>query len=194
MTVPNLPYHDWQPAEPPQYSGFRVRCSRCPATGVQPALRHIETEAYDHYGRGRPLDEWPEIVPDRPAYLDNCPLPMPDPIPPALTPAEWAAGAVDRVNLLAHMQPGLLVCRTPGDASVLADDDDLPALIALANAALPDDDPRKITRADVEAVQAAAGRIEGEWGALGPVGNRSEEHATELDALAAKLAALLPPD
>jgi hypothetical protein len=56
--------------------------------------------------------------------------------------------------------------------------------VARHNAKLPDGDPRKITRADVKAIQRVEATLRsGEW-----------DLALTLDALADKLAALLPPE
>jgi hypothetical protein len=108
-------------------------------------------------------------------------------IRPALTPDEWKnrrAGsvAIDAVDDDVH-----LVVRDPDDEIVsVSGNDELWALIALANAALSDGDPRKFTPADV-----AVARIVGE------AVRRDEPGAAQLLALAdllqGKLAALLPP-
>jgi hypothetical protein len=76
------------------------------------------------------------------------------------------------------------------------------AVMALANSELPDDDPQKITREMVERMQQAAtyvrsatrqeyGYDEGNWG---NVPRHYIAVANGLDADAAKLAALLPPE
>lgn len=91
-----------------------------------------------------------------------------------------------------HIQPAL----TPEDwreiLAVGADCANPHQTMALANAALPDDDPRKIRREDVEALANArafsidpASVIEGEI----PI---DRDATARLRALAAKLAALLP--
>jgi hypothetical protein len=54
--------------------------------------------------------------------------------------------------------------------------------MAIANAALPDDDPRKITRADVDAIETAMTHA---------IGYQTRGAIKELRA---KLAALLPPE
>lgn len=109
-------------------------------------------------------------------------------IPPALTPEEWAKvqrdtlmpyDAFDAISAFGMSRP------SNADSAV--------ALIALANAALPDRDPRKITRADVDALRQLAGTVRIPTGDgmtfLTPGGG--PPWAT---ALAAKLAALLPPE
>lgn len=106
-------------------------------------------------------------------------------IEPALTPEEWQ-------EKVAWLWKGETVGPTVGltrqGMVVIADDDyyagfthtidRAPALIALANAALPDDDPRKITRAKLQRMIDAA------------------KFADALDALdfAEALASYLPPD
>lgn len=97
-------------------------------------------------------------------------------IPPALTPDEW--------RLLDLWLCGKMPGGKVRGIVVL----DLPyahhhPAMAVANACLPDGDPRKITREDVKIAEQAAGVLEDEWGLQeGPAHN-----------LAAKLAALLPP-
>lgn len=63
--------------------------------------------------------------------------------------------------------------------------DDIVRVMAYSNAALPDGDPRKITRRDVERLREGAAVMPTE-------GWRNEEDFVL--QLAAKLAALLPPD
>lgn len=66
------------------------------------------------------------------------------------------------------------------------------AVIALANAALPDDDPRKITRADVTRCRVAA--YEAEARHDGTIERSDYETMNAWRQLADKLAALLPPE
>lgn len=61
------------------------------------------------------------------------------------------------------------------------------AVVAAANAALPDDDPRRITATDVASLDEAIEFVE-------PLVDREEPLKAELTALRNKLAALLPPD
>lgn len=89
---------------------------------------------------GRP----PRQHPDR---LSGLPVSS-TPIAPALTPEEWAS----KPRLEKYV---IVFTRTIGEP----DPDILPTsamLIAVANAALPDDDPRKITRAKLEALRSLA--------------------------------------
>lgn len=64
-------------------------------------------------------------------------------------------------------------------------------LIALANAALPDTDPRKITRETVSALRIAAIALDMDAAAF-DVDNNA--HAQAVRALAAALASYLPPE
>lgn len=94
---------------------------------------------------------------------------MPDPIEPALTAEEWADFA--RSSRLARK----------GMLGAVLGSGQLPKVLAMANAALPDGDPRKITRDDVLILRQVVGAWFPDW--------RMEA----LAELAAKLAALLPP-
>lgn len=99
-------------------------------------------------------------------------------IKPALTAEEWAEGDeegntfVDR-TAWAYEEAGVT---------------DRFQLMALCNHALPDDDPRKIVRADVQRCMAAADRAEEHSGYNG------DWRRSDWRDLAAKLAALLPPE
>jgi hypothetical protein len=75
-------------------------------------------------------------------------------IAPALTALEWEEALAWPHGLLDYLVK-------PGDAIGYGKDkpEDLRALIALANAALPDDDPRKITRAGVTAMRDDAAKL-----------------------------------
>lgn len=70
---------------------------------------------------------------------------------------------------------------------------DLPRLIALANAALPDPDPRKITREWIEVIRAAArDAVCGIEDAS--LVQAAERHAMALTAIADALESYLPPE
>jgi hypothetical protein len=102
--------------------------------------------------------------------LSDC-RPMPDEtraIEPALTPEEWKRF---------RKSPGLW-CDEVGHTA-----DDCFENMAINNAALPDGDPRKITREDVVLLAQAADTWENEGG-----------DPSQLHILAAKLAALLAPE
>ena len=80
--------------------------------------------------------------------------------------------------------------RTPRNGAGLGlTDDQTAALARLCNTALPDGDGRKITRADVARLEHAADEFDNEWSDGEPT-----EGATSLRRIAAKLAALLPPE
>jgi len=111
-------------------------------------------------------------------------------IQPALTAEEWAEGqksfdavtiAVDQIRF----GKGALSLTTPR-YSALMQGDIVPAIAALANAALPDDDPRKLVAADIALLDQL-------------IGLRDDLGYAMLDmypiaALRAKLNALLPPE
>lgn len=96
-------------------------------------------------------------------------------IRPALTPEEWA-------DIRAH---GLPNCCVANDFYSEV------AQLAMANYALPDADPRKITRTDVEWLRKLL--YDRGW-EDGKPGEDEPEWDQQRDALAAKLAALLPPE
>ena len=94
---------------------------------------------------------------------------------PALTAEEWKR--FDPKDAASHCE-----------ANAVAYETDFHVMMAIANAALPDDDPRKITREDVRYLRDTALFLR----------TRVDEHGDDvgdpnLTALAAKLAALLPP-
>ena len=96
---------------------------------------------------------------------------IPDPIEPALTAEEWADFA--RSSRLART----------GMLEAVLGSGQLPKVLAMANAALPDGDPRKITPQDVLDLQSMSNTMDYE-----PV-----MYSGDIDRIAAKLAALLPP-
>ena len=106
-------------------------------------------------------------------------------IRPALTPAQWKehrAGAVfvhvvDDETHVVVADPDNQLVSVSGPSEVFA-------LMALANDALPDDDPRKLTRADVALLNALLVKID----AREPSGMLAIA-----EALRDKVAALLPP-
>lgn len=127
---------------------------------------------------------------------------MSDRIPIALTVEEWGAMRVEFVGLpdLVFHDDGdgmeLVACGDDGSALEkwkfnVAPDIDLPALIALANAALPDDDPRKITREWVREICYAAEAAA--WGD-GAQNESDRQAAAALNAIAAALESYLPPE
>lgn len=101
---------------------------------------------------------------------------------PALTPGNWE-------GLTMHpffIRRGKLHMWT-GDGVLLLEQ--LDGIIALANHALPDTDPRKLGWSDVEMLEDLAEDVDGEWG----IGDMKDPKVLPILALAAKLAALLPP-
>lgn len=106
---------------------------------------------------------------------------MTDEIKPVLTSDEWTARCYrdGDMHVDADLLGGCVVVSAGGDAAYVATAD-ASAAIALLNDLLPADSPYKITRDDVELVEYQAGRV--------PDGYR------RMIALAAKLAALLPPE
>lgn len=102
------------------------------------------------------------------------------PIPPALTPEEWAENGDPVVDGYIDWQTCIVDVNShySGDGSKRF----IPGLIALANAALPDDHPAKITRADVENLRALLG------------GDAWAVAKADIRRLADALASYLPPE
>ena len=101
---------------------------------------------------------------------------MAETIAPALTPEEWQQKSA---LLEAHMGRDTAVSVVDSHfvlrahdtwrgerytAAVSATPHHLVRIIALANAALPDDDPRKITRVTIAEIRNAAENVDHEWG------------------------------
>jgi len=123
---------------------------------------------------------------------------MSDEIRPALTADEWAKTSFIRPDstFTAYGSDGRVFeaaaynmaaeCLPDSELDIgdtIWTGEPVASLIALANYALPDDSPYKITQADVELIRDSAEEFRVSW----PVGERG------LLAVAAKLAALLPP-
>jgi hypothetical protein len=119
---------------------------------------------------------------------------MPDDPRPALTPEQWAERNVDTEAFYGYVDDaGIIVGETGedmgGPVGVFVYQDHLPAVMALANAALPDGHPNKVTRADVEDLAAVISAYD--WDTIhGEPLARRERAARAL----AKLRALLPPE
>lgn len=94
-------------------------------------------------------------------------------IPPALTPDEWAS--MDHPHTIENA------------VEIAAATWNYPQAMALANAALPDDSPHKITRADVDFLRDELG---GDWW----LGDPEDPDAPRMKRILAKLYALLPPE
>jgi hypothetical protein len=106
---------------------------------------------------------------------------------PALSAEEWADGAHHGV---AYVDDGalLVVHHDRHQEDVRVEADDLPAVMALANAALPDGHPQKLTPAMVDALDALD-----DPAAHDPSANGGPAHGGEVARLRAALRALLPP-
>ena len=120
----------------------------------------------------------------------------PTKIQPALSADEWATGTPyysanplrwhvrrDRAGEVVGGEVTHYWCNTGADIPV--EHDELLATIAMCNAALPDNDPRKITRNSVQLLRNVA---DGEYGGV------SWGTSGDLLALAAALSAYLPPE
>jgi hypothetical protein len=120
---------------------------------------------------------------------------MSDEIKPALTPEEWASVMADnRDDFGDETGPlkGVAIAYTNGILrdGMLCNPYAPDALIALLNHALPDADSRKFTQDDVDALLTIAFRIEDADSVM--LGGKTWAEV-ELRALAARIAALLPP-
>jgi hypothetical protein len=88
---------------------------------------------------------------------------MNDPIRPALTSEEWEGRRSGPVHVEIINDEVHVVVRDPDDSLVsVSGTDELCALIALANDALPDDEARKLTRTDVVLLRILADQIDAE--------------------------------
>ena len=96
---------------------------------------------------------------------------MSDHVPPALTQEEWA-------EIQAMHDP---LSHDTLFEGVVDPVGQLPYMMAVANYALPEDDPHKITRADVLKLR--------DW----RYGCIAQDHAEWTDSLLRRIAALLPP-
>lgn len=123
---------------------------------------------------------------------------MSDELKPALTPEEWRDAEVRPAFAQARdRNPAAdAIFQFYADKYGYADylkQDDLPKVIALANAALPDDSPYKITPLDVERLRNAARSMRA--GIPVPAFAPLDYLTTgDLLRLADKLAAILPPE
>lgn len=106
-------------------------------------------------------------------------------VEPALTPDQWRWWLGPTVNLSLSIDGA---CDRVGYDLHLS----RPALMALANANLPDGEPRKLTWAMVYAIRRAAAVAGESFRSLSPYG-LSDEERTALLGAAAAIASLLPP-
>lgn len=123
---------------------------------------------------------------------------MSDRIEPALDAEEWESKVARRgagyPSFIAMPEPGLTVVGAASayehEQSVEVVTGAIPALIALANAALPDDDPRKITRSTVNELRAVAAQLP----TMGAGPNGEDIPDPDLSHLADALESYLPPE
>lgn len=124
---------------------------------------------------------------------------MSEEIAPALTPEEWAlrlsgqmSDEVRNLNLgdgIPIMDSGHLAVTYDTGYPQPVEMSQLPAVIALANAALPDSDRRKITRAWVKALREASVVWASGNGVI-----QDDEQTARVHAIADALASYLPPE
>ena len=113
---------------------------------------------------------------------------MTDSIEPALTPEEWLLYAPRGWLDLDHNEVSTRdegFCIMP-DSEVAVFAKRLPALIALANSALPDDDKRKLRREHIAALRNAT--------VHDVIGDEDREQTSILRNLADALESYLPPE
>ena len=108
-------------------------------------------------------------------------------IAPALEPEEWkyrrcGAVSIDYVDGETHV----VVTDPDGEIVSVSGPEEVFALMALANAALPDGDPRKFTREKARILLAVAADT---W-----AGHRAAEDRDALATVARTIEALLPPE
>jgi hypothetical protein len=117
-----------------------------------------------------------------------------DDIRAALAADAWAQRRFRRLALETQNRASCLTAEAPtGEPVRISCAEELFALIALANAALPDSDPRKITFATVEVVQEQANTLDAEIYALQHGARRLKHHAsTDSEILSRQAEALRP--
>lgn len=115
---------------------------------------------------------------------------MPDEIKPALTREEWSEKEhrISRREVMSGGKGFVIDGPDPSDSVYVDSPDDLAAAVALANDALPDGHPLKITREDVAALHVVLSGYGSEFVEDG------KGDVARCERLAAKLAALLPPE
>ena|ERR1051326_2383932 len=110
---------------------------------------------------------------------------MPEQIPPALTPQQWKDGRIGSLSLGVVDDELHVVVRDPDDGLVsITGADELWALIALANEALPQTDRRKLAMRDVAVIRVLAETC--------PDSVNGRRLRTLAETLSDKLASLLP--
>jgi hypothetical protein len=104
-----------------------------------------------------------------------------------LTPVEWRSRKSGAISIdIVESETHVTVRDPDGEVVSVTGTDEVLKLIALANHALPDDDPRKICRSDLAVLSVLIDRID-RRGAGGP------QLLGLAETLYDKLAALLPP-
>lgn len=113
-------------------------------------------------------------------------------IEPALTPEDWriSSAAVGPEFALQRLRD---LYDSHGEAQALRVQD-MPQVIALANAALPDDDPHKVTREKVERLHEGARAMMNTHYERCTGGCTCERESDALAAFADTLASYLPPE
>jgi hypothetical protein len=126
---------------------------------------------------------------------------MGEKIEPAMTPKEWNEPEIDVGCGLVWLGLDASPSRATGDTEAMemgppylvatwnsVNDEQtltrLPAIIALANAALPDDDPRKVTHETVRALRSAGWALDGA---------HQTDHGDRVRRVADVLESYLPP-
>ena len=112
----------------------------------------------------------------------------------ALAVDAWAARRFRGIALETGDRTACLTAEGPrGERVSISDAEELFALMALANAALPSTDPRRITRAMVEAVEAQAQYLDAQIQALRIAARRLRLHVVgESHILEAEIEAIRP--
>ena len=116
---------------------------------------------------------------------------MTDHIEPALAPEQWASNLADVFDGYVDLDMGTIDIRLGGPAGLRDMSRELAALIAVCNAALPDDDPRKITRTHVLALRVLSDFVARIPGIIGADAVKSYGYARQL---ADVLESYLPPE
>jgi hypothetical protein len=112
-------------------------------------------------------------------------------IRPALAPEEWARRRSGPISVH-HMADGDALVITHGKDTSIRSTEELCALMALANDALPDGEPRKITRAWVTRIQTMSDLI-ADLAQRAPSSEFLRHEAHLWSEMAQGLEALLPP-
>ncbi len=134
---------------------------------------------------------------------------MSDPIPPALTAEEWierqTTGEHEPLSVFQRCYPGDESGRAlieNGDLHISYDgavvsqrvpNDELPKIITIANAVLPEDSPHKITHQKIEALERLIDDLKVELQVIDFYSSHREKAVKEVTELLNTLLSLLPP-